>query len=141
MTKHYEPDSLRCELARYGSEPTIRVVMMPKHTNALGSIFGGVILSQVDLAAGEEARKTAQTRVATKLLREVEFVAPVDVGDWVGFYTRTAEVGDTSIRVDVLVVAQRGHDRDTYVKVTEAELVFVAVDDDENPIPARPSRR
>ncbi|MFB6264525.1 MAG: hotdog domain-containing protein, partial [Bradymonadaceae bacterium] len=69
------------------------------------------------------------------------FVAPVNVGDWVGFYTRTREVGDTSIVVEVLVVAQRGHDRDTSVKVTEAELVFVAVDDDGHPVPAEPSRR
>ncbi|MFB6264526.1 MAG: hypothetical protein ABEL76_13020, partial [Bradymonadaceae bacterium] len=73
MTRQYRPDSLREELETYGPEPTIRVVMMPKHTNALGSIFGGVILSQVDLAAGEEARKTAQTRVVTKVMREVEF--------------------------------------------------------------------
>lgn len=141
MTRHYKPESLEEELDRYGSEPTIRVVMMPKHTNALGSIFGGVILSQLDLAAGEEARKTAETRVVTKVMREVEFVAPVDVGDWVGFYTRTEEVGDTSVLVRVLVVAQRGQDRDTCVKVTEAELVFVAVDDDGEPVPVEPERR
>ncbi len=141
MTQTYDPEALDDELTHYGSEPTIRVVMMPKHTNALGSIFGGVILSQLDLAAGEEARKTAQTRVVTKLMREVEFVAPVDVGDWVGFYTRTEEVGGTSVAVSVLVIAQRGHDREHFVKVTEAELVFVAVDDDGRPVPVDPAER
>ncbi|MCC6952597.1 MAG: acyl-CoA thioesterase, partial [Deltaproteobacteria bacterium] len=81
-------------------EPQIRVVMMPKDTNALGSIFGGVILSHLDLAAGEHARRLVPKHVfVTKVLREVDFIAPVRVGDTVSFYTETIQVGRTSVTV------------------------------------------
>jgi acyl-CoA thioesterase YciA len=126
------------ELAGYGAEPMIRVVMMPKDTNALGFIFGGVILSYLDLAASEEAKAQAGRRVVTKVLRGVDFVAPVQVGDWVSFYTRTTRRGRTSVTVEVLVVAHRGDRRQRKVKVTSAEAVFVAVEDDGSPAPLIP---
>lgn len=137
MEKHYHPETLKDELKGFHDEPLIRVVMLPKHTNALGTIFGGVVMSHLDLAAGEEAMKTAGRPVVTKLIKEVEFSAPVNVGDWVSFYTRTKSVGETSVTVQVLVVAQRGTRRTELHKVTSAESVFVAVDDDGNPVPVR----
>lgn len=132
-TKIYHPPSLEQELERYSPDPAIRVVMLPKDTNALGSIFGGVILSQLDLAASEEARIAAGRNVVTKVINEVDFVAPVEVGDWVSFYTRTDRIGRTSVTVHVLVVAHRGHRRDQLFQVTDAEIVFVAVDENGEP--------
>lgn len=131
----YHPPELESELAGFSNEPMIRVLMMPKDTNPLGFIFGGVVLSHLDIAAGEEALKTARQPVVTKVMREVDFVARVHVGDWVSFYTRTTAVGRTSVTVEVLVVSHRGYKRDHVHKVTAAECVFVAVDDAGRPTP------
>ncbi|MCL4148863.1 UNVERIFIED_CONTAM: hypothetical protein GTU68_003018 [Idotea baltica] len=111
--------------------------MMPKDTNGLGKIFGGVILSQLDLAAGEHARRIAAHRYVTKVMREVEFIAPVLVGDSVSFYTETVREGTTSVTVRVLVTAERGLNTLEAVKVTEAEVVMVAVDEKGKPINIR----
>lgn len=132
----FHPADLEQELESY-SEPMIRVLMMPEATNPLGFVFGGVILSHLDIAAGEEALKTARKPVVTKVMREVNFIARVHVGDWVSFYTRTESVGRTSVTVRVLVVAHRGYRRDDVFKVTSAECVFVAVDDAGRPTPIR----
>ena len=127
--------------------PAIRVLLLPKDTNAYGTIFGGVILSNIDLASAIEARKAGAHRYVTKAMREVEFHEPVFLGDIVSFYTETVRVGRTSIAVRVLVEAERwgvspteanrtGHGET--VKVTEAEVVLVAVDDQGRPVPIRP---
>jgi acyl-CoA thioesterase YciA len=116
--------------------PAIKVLLLPKDTNALGTIFGGVILSHIDLASAVEARKAAAHRYVTKAMREVEFHEPVFVGDIVNFYTETIRMGRTSITVRVTVVAERwGAGRGEHVKVTEAEVVLVAVDASGHPIP------
>lgn len=117
--------------------PRVRIVMLPKDTNGLGNIFGGVILSHLDLAAGEHARRIAPLRYVTKVMREVEFIAPVKVGDTVSFYTETAKIGSTSIAVKVLVTAERGIGKLEAIKVTEAEVVMVAVDENGIPTPIR----
>src|SRR5215470_17707862 len=118
--------------------PAIKVLMLPKDTNALGTIFGGVILSHVDMASAVEARKHAAHRYVTKAMREVEFHAPVFVGDIVNFFTETVRVGRTSITVRVTVVAERwGGGGGEEVKVTEAEVVLVAVDESGRPIPVK----
>jgi acyl-CoA thioesterase YciA len=124
--------------------PAIKVLLLPKDTNAYGTIFGGVILANIDLASAVEARKTAPCRYLTKALREVEFHEPVFVGDVVNFYTETVRVGRTSITVRVSVVAERwgvgdrSHPgRGEQVMVTEAEVVLVAVDDRGRPTPIR----
>lgn len=135
MDKKYFPPELAEELTGYRPEPMVRVVMLPRDTNALGFIFGGVIMSQLDLAASEEAMARAGRRVVTKVIREIDFVAPVKVGDWVSYYTRIKASGRTSVTVDVLVVAHRGPRRDRLYKVTSAECVFVAVDEDGHPAP------
>ena len=115
--------------------------MLPKDTNAYGTIFGGVVMSYVDLAGGVEARRQFPSRFVTKAIKEVDFVAPVHLGDLVTFYTRTVRVGKTSITVSVEVEAERigiGDTRDT-VRVTEAEVVYVAVDDKGRPAPIEKS--
>lgn len=110
--------------------PAIKVLLLPKDTNALGTIFGGVILSHIDLASAVEARKTAPRRYVTKAMREVEFHQPVFLGDVVNFFTETLRIGKTSITVKVTVEAERwGAGRGEKVKVTEAEVVLVAVDE------------
>lgn len=138
MPNTYFPPELEQELSEFSPDPMIRTVMLPKDTNALGFIFGGVILAQLDLAASEEAIVRAGRRVVTKVIKEVEFVAPVKVGDWVSYYTRLKRVGRTSISVEVLVVAHRGPRRDRLYKVTQAEAVFVALDEEGHPAPVLP---
>ena len=119
--------------------PAIKVLLLPKDTNAFGTIFGGVIMSNVDLASAVEARKAGRHRYVTKAMREVEFHEPVFVGDIVSFFTETARIGRSSITVRVLVEAERwGSGHGERVKVTEAEVVLVAVDADGRPIPVRP---
>ena len=110
------------------SDPAIRVVMLPRDTNSQGTIFGGVILSYIDMAGAIEAhRQTGMDRFVTVAMREVIFHAPVFVGDLVSFYSETVKIGNTSITTRVMVEAVRyeGHE---HVRVTEAEVVYVAVD-------------
>lgn len=119
--------------------PAIKVLLLPKDTNALGTIFGGVILAHIDLASAVEARKTAPHRYVTKAMNAVEFHAPVFVGDLVNFFTETVRVGRTSITVKVLVEAERwGAGQGEQVRVTEAEVVLVAIGPDGTPVPIRP---
>jgi len=126
--------------------PAIKVMMMPKDTNAHGTIFGGVILSNIDLASAVEAFKVAPHLYVTKAMREVDFHEPVYTGDLVSFFTSTVRVGRTSVTVRVEVEAERwGLDgsrhrtgRGERVKVTEAEVILVAVDPDGHPVPVRP---
>ena len=115
--------------------PAIRTIMMPRDTNALGSIFGGHILSLIDLAAGQHARTVAAKKYVTKVMREVEFIAPVFVGDAVSFYCSTIKQGRTSLTIQVDVEAVRGVDNLQTIKVTTAQVVMVAVDNQNRPIP------
>jgi acyl-CoA thioesterase YciA len=119
--------------------PAIRVTMLPRDTNAYGTIFGGVILSYIDMAGGIECRRQSPKKFVTKAMHEVVFVAPVHLGDLVTFYTRTVRVGTTSITVDVEVEAERLGPGGTkeIVRVTEAEVVYVAVGEDGKPVPIR----
>jgi acyl-CoA thioesterase YciA len=127
--------------------PAIKLVLLPKDTNAYGTIFGGVILSHIDLASAVEARKTAPHRYVTRAMHEVEFHEPVFLGDVVSFYTETVRVGRTSITVRVSVEAERwgvsptsppGTGHGEVVKVTEAEVVLVAVNEQGKAVPIRP---
>jgi acyl-CoA thioesterase YciA len=117
-------------------QPAVRVIMMPKDTNALGTIFGGIILSYIDQAGAVEANRHLSGRFVTVAMREVEFHEPVFVGDLVSFYTETVRVGRTSITVKVQVQAERRHGAGPRrVNVTQAEVVFVHVDTDNRPTP------
>jgi len=115
-------------------EPTLRVTMLPRDTNARGTIFGGVILSHIDMAGGIAASRQASRNFVTRAMREVEFIAPVYVGDVVSFYTSITRQGTTSLTIKVSVEAERGKEPRHRVKVTEAEVVFVAVDEGGKPI-------
>jgi len=116
-------------------EPTLRVTMLPRDTNARGTIFGGVILSHIDMAGGIAASRQASRNFVTRAMREVEFIAPVYVGDVVSFYTSITRQGTTSLTIKVSVEAERGKEPRHRVKVTEAEVIFVAVDEGGKPIP------
>jgi acyl-CoA thioesterase YciA len=122
-------------------DPAIRVILLPRDTNANGSIFGGIILSHLDLAGVVEARKHASKNFVTVSMRQVEFKAPVYVGDVVSFYTETVRIGTTSLTVKVQVEAQRRDGSAQAVPVTEAEIVYVAIDDKGRPTPIREDRR
>jgi len=107
----------------------IRLTMMPRDTNAHGTVFGGVILSYIDVAGGVEAvRHTKHDRFVTVAMKEVIFHEPVFMGDLVSFYAETTRVGSTSITVHVVVEAERfGSQGRQKVKVTEAEVTYVAI--------------
>jgi acyl-CoA thioesterase YciA len=116
-------------------QPAIRLVMMPRDTNALGTIFGGVILSYIDLAAATEAHTYHPGRLVTVAFDQVEFKQPVFVGDLVSLFAETLRVGRTSMTIGVSVWAQRAHDRESTVHVTEGRVTLVAVDEDLKPTP------
>ena len=116
--------------------PAIRVIMMPKDTNARGTIFGGVILSYIDQAAAIEAHRRFNRNFVTKAMNAVEFVAPVHVGDVVSFYSDVVRLGRTSVTVKIDVEAEGFRDGDkALIRVTEAEVVCVSVDNDGHPVP------
>src|SRR5215207_931055 len=112
-------------------DAAIRLTMMPRDTNAHGTVFGGIILSYIDVAGGVEAvRHTRHNRFVTVAMKEVIFHEPVFIGDLVSFYARTVKVGRTSISIHVDVEAERFGTPGVTVKVTEAEVTFVAIGDD-----------
>lgn len=116
-------------------DAAIRLTMMPRDTNAHGTVFGGVILSYIDVAGGVEAiRHTRHNRFVTVAMKEVIFHEPVFIGDLVSFYAKTIRVGNTSITIHVDVEAERFGTPGEVVKVTEAEVIFVAIDEDQNKI-------
>lgn len=117
--------------------PTLRVTMLPRDTNARGTIFGGVILSHIDLAGAVAAAREAKRNFVTRAMREVEFIAPVYVGDVVSFYTAITKVGTTSLTIQVSVEAERMNEPAHTVKVTEAQVIYVAVDEAGKPISLR----
>ena len=114
-------------------EPTIRVAAMPSDANYTGDIFGGWLMGQVDIAGSIPALHRAKGRVATVAVNSFVFRQPIFVGDIVSFYTRIVKVGTTSITVEVEVYAQRDPAKPVCVKVTEATLTYVAVDEDRKP--------
>lgn len=114
-------------------EPVIRVMMMPRDTNAQGTIFGGVILSYLDQAGAIQARKLGCNRIVTVAMDTVEFKEPVYVGDVLSFRAETLSVGRTSARVKIMVEAERFDPPGGIVSVTTAEVVYVAIDEDRRP--------
>jgi acyl-CoA thioesterase YciA len=116
-------------------EPVLRVVPMPADANPTGDIFGGWIMSQVDIAGSIPAMRVAKGRVATVAVNSFVFKQPVLIGDLVSFYAKVVKVGRTSVTVDVEVFAQRRLREEVTVKVTEATLTYVAVDQNRKPRP------
>jgi acyl-CoA thioesterase YciA len=116
-------------------DPTLRVTMLPRDTNARGTIFGGVILSHIDLAGAIVAAQRWPRNFVTRAMHEVHFIAPVYVGDVVSLYASVVKQGKTSVTVKVEVEAARTKEPGAQVKVTAAEVVYVAVDETGNPVP------
>ena len=121
-----------------GRDPTLRVMPLPADVIYAGDIFGGWIMSQVDIAGGILAIRHAGGRVSTVAVNSFVFKQPAFVGDIVSFYAQIESVGRTSITVEVEVYAQRTFAEDEIVKVTEATLTYVAVDDERRPRPVKP---
>jgi acyl-CoA thioesterase YciA len=119
-------------------EPVLRVVPMPADVNQHGDIFGGWIMSQVDIAGGVLAARTARGRVATVAVNSFTFKEPVLVGDVVSFFGEVARIGRTSVTISMEVYAQRNPDDLVTVKVTEASVTYVAVGADRRPRPIVP---
>ncbi len=114
--------------------PTIRVVAMPADANAAGDIFGGWIMSQVDIAGSVVAIRRAGGRVVTVAVNSFEFHQPVFVGDLISCYADVTRVGNTSLTVEVSVYAERSR-VESPIKVTQAVLTYVAVDENRKPRP------
>jgi acyl-CoA thioesterase YciA len=118
-------------------DPTLRVTLLPRDTNKFGMIFGGIIMSHIDLAGAIEARASCGPHnFVTVAMDKVVFHKPVFVGDVVSFYTETLRIGRTSVATKVIVEATRADDQKT-VRVTEAEVVFVAIGKNRRPVPVR----
>jgi acyl-CoA thioesterase YciA len=124
-------------LAPKWDEPAIRVLMMPRDTNAHGTIFGGVILSYIDQAGAIEARRQGCQLLVTVSMDKVVFHEPVFVGDLVSYWTETLRIGTTSITTKVVVDAIRATDASQRVTVTEATVVYVNLGEDRRPTPIR----
>ncbi len=113
---------------RPNEEPAIRTIAMPADTNPYGDIFGGWLMSQMDLAAGNVAARVSRGRAATVRVEAMSFLSPVFVGDEVSLYARLTGRGRTSMKIDV-EAWRRSRDSDECTKVTEAIFTFVAIDD------------
>ena len=130
------PDDSSLHVSLPEGQPVLRTVPMPADTNYAGDIFGGWIMSQVDMAGSIPAIRRARGRVATVAVNSFVFKHPVFVGDLVSFYADIVKIGRTSITVDVSVYAQRGvreGGEEICIKVTEAVLTYVAIDNNRRP--------
>lgn len=125
------------EIPTKWNEPAIRVLMMPRDTNAHGTIFGGVILSYIDQAGAIEARRQGCQLLVSVSMDKVVFHEPVFVGDLVSFWTETVRIGNTSITTKVVVEAIRATDATERVTVTEAVVVYVNLGEDRKPAPIK----
>jgi acyl-CoA thioesterase YciA len=119
-------------------QPAVRVLAMPEHSAPYGGIFGGWIMAQADIAGAIPALEAAGGRVATVSVNHFEFHRPVFIGDLLSYYARVLKTGRTSIQVEVEVFAQRYPSHRDCVRVTEAVITYVAVDEGGKPRPIAP---
>ena len=119
-------------------ELVLKVIPMPADANANGDIFGGWVMAQVDLAGSVIPARYTQGRMATVAVNEFIFKQPVRVGDILSFFSKLIRIGRTSVTVRVEVYAERSRNQGHYIKVTEASVTYVAIDDEGRPraIPA-----
>lgn len=117
--------------------PAIRRVMTPQDTNAMGTVFGGALLSDIDLAAAIAAHRHHCGTVVTVAMDKIEFLKPVFVGDVLTIFAKAIRIGRSSITVQCDVFAERRLTNGEVIKVTEAQVTMVAVDEDFQPIPVR----
>ena len=131
---HVEPDTIPPRSAPAVELPTdkelvLKVIPMPADCNANGDIFGGWVMAQVDLAGSVVPARHVDGRMATVAVNQFIFKQPVRVGDILSFFAEVTRIGNTSITVQVEVYAERFRSQKRYVKVTEASLTYVAIDD------------
>jgi acyl-CoA thioesterase YciA len=119
-------------------ELVLKVIPMPADVNANGDIFGGWVMAQVDLAGSVLPARYTKGRMATVAVNEFVFKQPVRVGDILSFYSEVTRIGRTSISVKVEVFAERFGSQGNYVKVTEASITYVAIDENGKPRPVPP---
>ncbi|HZP97947.1 MAG TPA: acyl-CoA thioesterase [Reyranella sp.] len=119
-------------MADNSRDPIIRTVPQPADMNGNGDIFGGWVLSQMDVAGGALAARVAKGRVATVAITAMTFVQPIKVGDMVSIYGKVAKIGRTSITIDLETVVQRRNDA-AEIQVTHGTFVFVAIDGEGKP--------
>ena len=117
----------------FDRQPSIKIVALPKDANAGGSIFGGWIMSQIDIAGAVAALERAKCKIVTVAVNMIEFREPIFIGDLISCYAEVIKTGITSITVKVEVYAERHSSNKLTVKVTEAELVYVAIDENHKP--------
>ena len=117
------------------SELVLKVIPLPADVNGNGDIFGGWVMAQVDLAGSVLSARHVRGRMATVAVNEFIFKQPVRVGDLLSFFSSVKRVGNTSITVHVEVYAERMRDQGKYLKVTEASLTYVAIDEQGRPRP------
>lgn len=115
-------------------QPEIRVLAMPSDTNASGDIFGGWLMSQVDIAGSIAAHRYVDNRVVTVAVNEFQFIKPVLVGDLVSIYADISNVGNTSIRISLNIFAEHERGTDNAIKVAEAVLTYVSIDENKIPL-------
>jgi acyl-CoA thioesterase YciA len=120
-------------------ELVLKMIPMPADCNANGDIFGGWVMAQVDLAGSVIPARYAEGRMATVAVNEFIFKQPVRVGDILSFYSELTRIGRTSMTVKVEVYAERFRSQGRYIKVTEASVTYVAIDDQGQPRPVPPS--
>ena len=128
-----QANQLLPEFALIGQAPTLQLIPMPSDASHTGDVFGGSIMSQIDLAGSVPATRIAKGRVATVAVERMTFKAPVLVADLVSFYTQVVREGRTSITVDVKVFAQRLAEGERFILISEAQLTYVAVDSERRP--------
>jgi len=132
----HDPLSVKLPLDK---ELVLKVIPMPADCNANGDIFGGWVMAQVDLAGSVIPARYAEGRMATVAVNEFIFKQPVRVGDILSFYSELTRIGRTSMTVKVEVYAERFRSQGRYIKVTEASVTYVAIDDNGQPRPVPPS--
>jgi acyl-CoA thioesterase YciA len=128
----HDPLSVKLPVDR---ELVLKVIPMPADCNANGDIFGGWVMAQVDLAGSVIPARYAEGRMATVAVNEFIFKQPVRVGDILSFYSELTRIGRTSMTVKVEVYAERFRSQGRYIKVTEASVTYVAIDDEGKPRP------
>jgi len=119
----------------YDTSPALRTIAMPAQANANGDIFGGWLLSQMDLAGAVIATQKAGSRIATIAIDAMKFTAPVHIGDEVSCYCKVDRIGNTSITIHVETWARSRLGGRSAIKVTEGKFTYVAIDEDRKPIP------
>ncbi len=139
-TKHLRPPNtkpVKAESVQLPQDHTLvlKVIPLPGDANANGDIFGGWVMAQVDLAGSVLPARYAQGRMATVAVNQFIFKQPVRIGDILSFFAKMERIGRTSMTVNVGVYAERFNNQGNYIKVTEAQLTYVAIDDEGRPRP------